>query len=143
MRHVGARCVIQMTEMLDVNGEQPNLNGFPCEAMIAEEHWHDGQLCDPANVAWLRFCRTWHRLHFYCGIIFWRTSETGPEAYVTAELGGEVRLVDLGTERGLVGDELASCDAGLITGGSEVRLVFRSGKSITFQNVDDVTSYTG
>jgi len=129
-------------EKVETYGEPPNLVGLICEALLAEQYWHRGELSDSANVVWLRFKDSWYRLFFEFSAVNWRASDKGPEAYEMPELEAEVRIVDLADQFGLVGDALSSYEAAPIEGGSEVRFEFRSGKSIAFRSVNDATSYT-
>ena len=128
---------------LEVNGEPPPLDGRVCEGLIAEEYWHNGVIDEPANVVWLRFNRTWHRLYFDCGIVFWRTAVDEPRPYTMPELHAEVKLADLGKMLGIAGDILRHYEMRPVSAGSEVQFSFESGRVVVFKNVDDRTTYAG
>jgi len=126
---------------LEVHGAWPCLDGKVCEALIAEQFWHDGALRQPANVVWLRASSAWHRLAIDCGVVFWRRDDTGPEPYAMGELGGEVRLEDLARGLGLHGeviDEIAGAQA---PDGADLWIRFRSGRQVTFRDRADHTTY--
>jgi hypothetical protein len=126
---------------LEVHGEWPRLRGQVCDALIADQYWHEGKLCEPANVVWLQVGPIWHRLVIDCGVVFWRRSDAGPAPYEMPELGAEVRLKDIGHETGLIGGLIDDVVGIAIPGGAEVRIALRSGPTLTFRNLDDHTVY--
>lgn len=128
-------------ESLEINGDAPQLAGLLCDAILCVEYQHAGQLVEPANVVYLCFGGTWHRLYFDYGIIFWRPGECGPESYEAPELDSSYPVVDVAAERGLLGQRLSRYEMEPIKGGSRVCFVFEGGKSLAFSSVDDVTSY--
>lgn len=127
--------------VLEVHGEWPQLAGSRCDAVIAEQYWHDGELSEPANVIWLRADSAWHRLVIDCGVVFWRSADVGPEAYGMSGLGGAVRLEDVGRELDLAGEIIDGITGVAVPGGADVWIGFRSGRRITFRNRDDHTTY--
>ena len=129
-----------MTDELEVIGEAPSLDHVICDALVCEQYWHQGNLDSPANVIYLKAGRTWHRLTFDCGIIFWRTQPDPPEPHTMPELEAEAKLDDLGVRLNLAGCSLAGYEASAIPGGSQVRFQFNDGRELTFKNVDDATS---
>ena len=130
-----------MLQPLEVHGDPPNLDGQVCESVLAEEYWYMGNLGEPANVVWIRCSGIWHRLCFDFGIIFWRRSTDGPRPYTMPELDGEVRITDVGTMLGLIGDVIIRYDMQSIPDGSEVCFRFASGKNLVLRNVNDRTTY--
>lgn len=126
---------------LDVNGEWPDLDGRTCAALIVAEYWHENSLNDPANVIWLRVDETWHLLYFDLGIVYWRGSIQDPSACEMPELNAEIRLMDLGTSQGFVGEVITSIGAREIEGGAAVELRFASGRALVFRNFADRTTY--
>ena len=129
-------------DQLDVNGVQPSIEGKACEELIALQLWYDGKLDEPANVVHLKFAGAWHRLYFDCGIIFWRSNSSRPEAYATPEMQGEFKPDDLADRYGLRGRALTSITSSLVARGSKVALTFEGGKTVTFCCQDDRTDYT-
>jgi hypothetical protein len=128
-------------ESLEVNGNAPQLAGLRCDAILAVEFWHAGQLVESANIAHLCFGGIWHRLYFDYGVIFWRPGEHRPESYEAPELGSSYPVVDVAAARGLLGVRLACYKMSPIAGGARVIFSFEGGQRLAFSSVDDVTSY--
>ena len=126
---------------LQVMGEWTQLAGSRCDSLLVEQYWHEGRLCEPANVVWLHVGATWHRLTIDCGVVFWRKSDAGPAPHEMPELDAEVRLKDIGHETGLIGGLIDGVVGSAIPGGAEVSIVLRSGQTLTFRNLDDHTAY--
>ena len=126
---------------LEVIGEWPRLAGSRCDSILVEQYWHEGKLCEPANVVWLHVGATWHRLTIDGGVVFWRKSDAGPAPYKMPELDAEVRLKDIGQETGMLGGLIDDVVGSAIPGGAEVSIVVTSGPRLTFRNLDDRTVY--
>lgn len=126
---------------VDVNGEQPRLEGLVCDEIQAVQFWHAGQLEEPVNVAHLKFGGTWFRLYFDHGIVFWRRGD-GPQGDFDApEVRAAFRLDDIGRRHDLIGLTLASVDPQPTRRGSRVVLTFHGGRVLTFFDEDDRTDY--
>lgn len=128
---------------LEVNGDPPDIDGRTLDSLLVAEFWGlDTGLIDPAMLVWLLVEGRWHKLYFDYGMVFWRAPELErPTAYAMPEVHSEVRLLDVGSEFGLVGEVIAGYSMCAIPGGSRVGFDFLSGKSIAFSNVMDVTTY--
>ncbi len=126
---------------LEVEGEWPALGGASCDRLIVEEYCHAGELCDAANVVWLRVGASWYRLTIDCGIVIWRRSDEGPAGYLMPELEAEARLRDLGNELGLDGKALDDVVGAATPEAVEVCFSFRGGPQLTFRQVADRTIY--
>ena len=126
---------------LDIQGKHPNLAGETCDELLCLEHWHEGALVEPANVIFIQAAGAWHKLFFDSGIIFWRSDVQPDMSFDAPEIDSMFRRVDLGTKHRFNGRRIATCEAALIEGGSQVSISFVGGGSIVFRNIDDVTSY--
>jgi hypothetical protein len=125
----------------DIVGEQPDLAGTRCEALLVERHFFDGELLDEANVIWLKTRSTWHRLYFEPGVVFWRTATEPPHAYEMPDIKSVVRLSDLGSRFGLEGDLVTKLEVNASDGALEVVIRFEVGRAIAFHNQNDRTTY--
>jgi hypothetical protein len=125
---------------LDISGDQPALEGSLCEAFLLQEHWYKGALSDPANVTFMQFSGSWHRLYFDHAMIFWRTQSDSPAAFDLPEIDARYPLRDLGKELGLIGKPVVSIRPQLIPDGSEVSIRFGEGPTVTLRSELDVMS---
>lgn len=97
-------------------GEQPDIVGHVCTG-LAVQHFYDGKsLADQANVTYLCFAGTWHRVHFETGTVFWRSGQA-PEQPVNSTLEHGLLLNDLSelpsvAGRTLIGIDYAATEAG-------------------------------
>lgn len=130
-----------MDEELEIDGDWPALDGEQLEELLCSEIWYREELEEPANVIHLKIEGRWLRLYFDCGIIFWRTGHDGPKEYEMPECESRVKVVDVGRKYGLVNSLLESVTGRLTSDGSEVLFRFTNGRSITFSNVGDNTTY--
>jgi len=122
---------------LEVNGEQPRIEGLQCEELLALEFWHAGELHESANQVYLKFAGRWHRLYFDCGIVFWRSNQEGPGGYYAEETQSEFKLRDLGGCHSVRGTILEEIRTAAMPGGSKVELLFQGGKSVVVSCIDD------
>lgn len=126
---------------IDVNGQAPDLAGAVCEAILLQQYVFAGTLEDPANVIHLKFSGQWHRLYFDYGIVFWRLSDTAPEAWSDTDEQWDNPLFDLGATADLAGLQLDRYAMTSIHGGSEVSFMFVGGRTVVFKSINDHTSY--
>jgi hypothetical protein len=128
-------------ESLEVIGDAPHLTGLRCDAILCVEYWHAGRLVEASTTAHLCFDGGWHRLYFDYGIVLWRPSERAPQSFDVPELSASYRVADVAATRGLLGYRLSYYEMQPIEGGSRVTFTFENGHRLTFDNVDDITSY--
>jgi len=131
-----------LADAVDINGDQPDIIGQVCEALVAIEYSHAGVVVEPANVIFLRFASRWHRLYFDFGIVFWRSSDDGPATFEAEELDASFRAEDIGTRFGLVGRRLEAVRYDTLDDGSRVTLRFDDSRQIRFDCRSDVTTYS-
>jgi hypothetical protein len=128
-------------QALDINGDQPRLEGLVCEEVQAVQFWHAGQLEEPVNVAHLKFDESWFRLYFDHGIIFWRSGDGPQEDFDAPEIQAVYRLDDIGRRHDLIGLTLSAVDSHPTQRGSQVVLTFQGGRTVTFFDEDDRSDY--
>jgi hypothetical protein len=126
----------------DVNGQEPNIVGQVCEALIAIEYRHSGEVVEPANQVLLRFSGTWFRLYFDHAIVFWRESLEGPRGVAAEELNAEFRPIDLGQVLGVQGLVLTRIAYVGLADGVAVELAFEWSRVVRFACENDVTRYS-
>jgi hypothetical protein len=126
---------------VDVNGDEPPIVGLTCQRIVAIEYTHAGVLVEPANVVFLQFSDRWYRLYFDCGVIFWRPSSSGPESFSAPEIDAGFHPVEIAAGFGVEQHRLLAITYSAIAEGSEVRLNFESGPTLTFRCKGDITSY--
>lgn len=124
----------------DLNGSPPDLEGEVCEALLCQEFWYRDELDDPCNVVYIKTLDVWHRLYFDYGIVFWRGADGPPESFRAPEIEGAYRVVDYGTEAGIVGARIESMSIVREESGSAVQLHFEQGPIIRFFGGDDDSS---
>ena len=122
---------------LEVNGEQPRIEGQHCEELLALEFWHAGELQESANQLYLKFAGQWHRLYFDYGIVFWRSNQEAPVDYYAEEIQSEFKLRDIGSCHSVRGTTLEEIRTAAVPGGSRVELRFQGGKSVAVACIDD------
>jgi hypothetical protein len=64
--------------------------------------------------------------------------DEGPTAFDLPELGGSVRLVDVGRERGLAGEVISEIDGQETVEGAEIVVQFRSGRAIRYRSTGSI-----
>ncbi|HEX5725587.1 MAG TPA: hypothetical protein VFX98_08985 [Longimicrobiaceae bacterium] len=126
---------------LDVNGDPPDLRGLRCDALLCDEYRFQGKLENAANVVYLYFGGSWHRLYFDWGIVFWRPYHGPPEAVEPTEDGAAFPLVDLAARFGLAGVRLRGYRMEPLPLGARVTFEFENGVALAFRNEDDRTTY--
>jgi len=123
-----------------INGDPPFLAGLRCDAILCAECWDEGRLVEPANMTYLCFEGSWHRLYFDYAIIFWRTADRPnfdpPESDDYCPV-----IIDVASQRGLLGIRLLDYEMTPIENGSRVTFAFENGHGIAFESVDDISSY--
>ena len=113
-------------ERVDFNGDPPAIQGLVCTGLVIQ-HFYDGRtLTDQANVVYLRFGDTWHRIYFETGTVFWRSGHP-PSAPVNSTLAHGLLLNDLSELPGVVGHRLSSIAySGTQRGDVSAHLTFES-----------------
>jgi hypothetical protein len=124
----------------EVDGTPPLLSRQICQTFLLEQYWHDNALVDPANVAYLQFEDTWHRLTFDHGIVIWRLQAERPQPHSMPELNAQAQIDNVGERFGLVGRQLLSFVASSTSGGSQVAFLFEGGITLILRNVADRTA---
>ena len=130
------------SDAVDINGEQPDIVGRVCEAVVAIEYRHAGVVVEPANVIFLMFASRWHRLYFDFGVVFWRPDEDGPASFEAEELDASFRADEIGTRFGVIGRRLEAVRYDALDDGSRVTLQFDGSRQIRFECRSDVTTYS-
>ena len=97
-------------------GTQPEIIGHVCTGLVVQHFYEGRTLVDQANVTYMRFADTWHRVYFESGTVFWRTGQA-PQQAVNSTLGHGLLLNDLSelpsvAGRTLLGIEYATTNAG-------------------------------
>jgi hypothetical protein len=128
------------TDELDIHGHPPSFESVRCDELLCQQYWYQGELCEPANVVYLRAGPTWHRLVLHYGIVFWSSQEDEPQSGGIPEIGAEYRLDDIGTRLDLAGRVVESYEASAVAGGVQVCFRFEGGRKITFQNIGHTTT---
>ena len=133
-----------------VNGDPPEIVGMPCEELLVQQYWSEGELVEEANVVHMRFDGEWYRLYFEHAQIFWRLDHRAPElasaeATILAEDPGEdelaFRLVDVARQWRFRGDTLLAYDGESVENGARVWFQFAGGTRLAFQCIGDHTTY--
>lgn len=119
-----------------LNGDEPRIVGTICEAFYLMQHQIDGQIADPANVAYFKFPCGWVRLCFDGNTIFWRESEQ-PLEPVNDSPSSMLVLVSLCEMDGVIGSNLQSVEYWGTLNEVGARLCFASGKVLAFRHLAD------
>jgi hypothetical protein len=127
-----------------LNGDLPPIVGGVCTAFYLMQHQIEGEIADPANVAYFKFPCGWVSLCFDASTIFWRESEQ-PGEPVNDRYSSMLVLVNLSEMEGVVGDVLELIDywGNISEVGANLR--FSSGKTLSFRHIGDrdATLFTG
>jgi hypothetical protein len=122
-------------------GQQPSIVGQCCSGLIVQ-HFYDGvTLTDRANVVFLRFQDTWHRIWFETATVFWRSGDP-PQQPVDSTLEHGLLLNDLSELHTVVGRVLRDIAYSATENGDvSVRFLFEGGTelSLRYENNADVT----
>jgi hypothetical protein len=94
-----------------------------------------------ANVTYLKFSGTWHRLCFDHGTVHWRTWPTDPAPWAVSEEGWTYPHVDVALAAGLIGVRLKSYKTLATERGARVVFEFENSRKVLINDVDDCTSY--
>jgi hypothetical protein len=119
-----------------LNGEQPPIIGSVCTAFYLEQHQVDGEITDPANVAYFRFPGGWVRLYFDGNTIFWRKSEQ-PYEPVNDRHSSMLVLANMSEMKGVVGSVLESIEYWGTSTEIGANLRFSSGEELSFRHLGD------
>ena len=126
---------------MEIVGRAPELAGLLCEAFICEGFIHKGKLIANANVVYLCFAGTWHKLVIDCGVMIWRLSPGQPSPSAIASEDWEYPHVDVGAIAGVVGHRLKEYRAQTGAAGGKVTLFFDNERTITIENENDRSSF--
>jgi hypothetical protein len=135
--------LVRINGPLGVNGDPPRLVGTTCDELLIQQYWYRGELVDPANVAYLRFAGSWHRLCFDLDIVFWQPATEPPECCAPDDAGYGYTLVDIGGQLNLQGIVLDRLVTEGTEDGVEVNLAFCNEVEVVFHHVadTDTTNY--
>jgi hypothetical protein len=126
---------------LELIGRPPLIEGQRCEGLICEGFECDGELIQTANVTYLRFGGTWHRLCFDPGTVHWRTWPTDPEPWAVDEEGWAYPHVNVALAAELDGVRLKSYRTLATERGASVVFEFENSRKVLINDIDDCTSY--
>ena len=124
-----------------LNGEPPRLDGKACEGFLCESYVYEGKLEASANVTYLKFGGTWHRLYFEPGLIFWRVSRSDPMAWAVAQEGWDYPHTDIAELAGLLGQVLESYEMEAGDSNARVTFRFRNGKQVVIEDEGDCSNF--
>lgn len=126
---------------VEIVGHPPELAGLLCDALICEGYFYKGELIANANVVYLCFEDTWHKLVIDCGVIFWRQQVKLPKPWAVENEGFEYPHVDVGADAGVIGHRLESYEMATSTNGGHVTFLFDQGRIITIDNENDHSTF--
>jgi hypothetical protein len=119
-----------------LNGDQPPIIGCVCTAFYLVQHQMDGEIVDPANVAYFKFSSSWVRLYFDGSTIFWRESEQ-PHEPVNDGHSSMLVLANLSEMKNVIGSTLESIEYWGTSTEVGVDLHFATGEKISFRHLGD------
>jgi hypothetical protein len=70
-----------LSDMLQIDGIQPKLEGHICEVLICQQYWYNGKLDDEVDVLLIKADGRCHQLYFENGVVFWRAPQELPQAF--------------------------------------------------------------
>ncbi len=126
---------------LEFNGRPPAIEGQMCEGLICEGFECEGEPLQTANVTYLKFNGTWHRLCFDSGTVHWRTWPTNPEPWAVVEEGWKYPLFNVAVAAELVGVRLMSYTTLATERGATAVLEFENCRRVIINDVEDCTNY--
>jgi hypothetical protein len=126
---------------LEFIGRPPAIEGQKCEGLICEGFECEGELIQMANVTYLKFDGTWHRLCFDPGTVHWRTWPKDPEPWAVGEEGWNYPHVDVAVAAELVGVRLKSYKTLDTERGVSALFEFENSRKLLINDVDGCTSY--
>lgn len=122
-------------------GQAPELAGLVCEAFICEGFVSKSKLMANANVVYLRFDGTWHKLIIDCGVILWWPVRGEPSPWAIASEGWEYPHVNVGILADVVGHRLSDYRMETVVEGGRVIFYFDNDRTITINNENDASSF--
>ncbi|TVO53457.1 hypothetical protein [Denitromonas halophila] len=127
-----------------LNGDQPPIIGCVCTAFYLVQHQVDGEITDPANVAYFKFSSGWVRLYFEGNTIFWRGSEQ-PHEPVNDGHSRMLVLANLSEMKGVIESALESIEYWGTSTEVGANLRFAGGKELSFRHLGncDATLFNG
>ncbi|RXH12061.1 hypothetical protein EAS56_18370 [Bradyrhizobium guangzhouense] len=126
---------------MELIGHPPELAGLLCEAFICEGCVCKGEIVAGANVFYLCFAGTWHRLAIDCGVIFWWPVLEEPGPWKIASEGWEYPHIDLGAAAGVVGHRLREYRMEIVAAGGSVIFHFDNDRTIAIDNENDASHF--
>ena len=127
---------------LEINGAPPEIAGRVCEGFVCEGYTYRGEPISTANVTYLRFGGTWHRLYFEPYLIFWRPFGEEPNPWEVQEQSWDYPHTNIGQLAGVQGQVLDSYEMSPTPEGSKVVFYFHNGRIVEIEDKTDVASYT-
>jgi hypothetical protein len=125
----------------EINGDPPVFAGQACEGLICEGYLSEGESGASANVTYLRFGSSWHRLYFEHRLIFWRPYPEEPKAWEVPSEGWAYPHVDVAVLAGVRGVRLVQYQMSDTPSGCKVSFRFENGKIVEVEEKNDVASY--
>jgi hypothetical protein len=127
--------------VMEIVGRAPELAGLSCEAFICEGFAYKGELVANANVVYLCFAGTWHKLVIDRGVIIWRPWSGPPTPSTVANEGWEYPHVDVGALAGAIGHRLKEYSMTTATAAGRVSFLFDNERSITVDSENDLSTF--
>jgi len=126
---------------MEIIGHPPELVGLPCESLICEGFVNHGKRVADANIVYLRFAGTWHKMSIDGGVVFWRKLDRPPEPWRVEHEDWGYPQVDVGAAAGIVGHSLKLYRMTTRATGAQVSFEFDNGRRIAIENEEDRSTY--
>lgn len=96
---------------------------------------------EDANIVYLCFAGTWHKLVLDYGVIIWRRLTEAPRPEAIDDLGYQYPRVDVGALAGVIGHRLEDYQMQSNTVTAEVAFSFENGRAIIINNANDRSTW--
>ena len=74
-------CLHGISDMLEINGIQPKLEGHVCDELICQQYWYNGKMADEVDVLFIKADGRNHQMYFENGVVFWRNQHDIPKSF--------------------------------------------------------------
>jgi hypothetical protein len=128
-------------DAMEIIGHPPELVGLPCESLICEGFVNNGRRVADANIVYLRFAGTWHKMSIDGGVVFWRKLDRAPEPWRVENADWGYPQVDVGAAAGIVGRSLKHYRMTTRAAGAQVSFEFDNGRRVAIENEEDRSTY--
>jgi hypothetical protein len=128
-------------DAMEIIGHPPELVGLPCESLICEGFVNNGRRVADANIVYLRFAGTWHKMSIDGGVVFWRKLDRAPEPWRVENADWGYPQVDVGAAAGIVGRSLRHYRMTTGAAGAQVSFEFDNGRRVAIENEEDRSTY--